>query len=136
MRVCIFEVFELKFTVICLSLRNWIKIGIKDSRIPIFIIFLMERVGSVLEKAAAQSVDAATTALIPGLSSKLLILSIMQTIMCSVPTPFFPANWLMLRLLRISSIIHSIKNFSKIFGKSLVDAIFLTSVRVFKGPLI
>ena len=90
MRVCIFEVFELKFTVICLSLRNWIKIGIKDSRIPIFIIFLMERVGSVLEKAAAQSVDAATTALIPGLSSKLLILSIMQTIMCS--DSFFPGK--------------------------------------------
>ena len=31
-----------------------------------FIIFLIDRVGSVLEKAAAQSVEAATTALIPG----------------------------------------------------------------------
>ena len=45
--VYILEVFELKLTVICLSLKNWIRIDIRDSRIPILIIFNLAKTNPI-----------------------------------------------------------------------------------------
>ena len=52
---------------------------------PILINLVTVLVGSVLEKADAQSTEAWSTALIPGLSSKLRTLSLSFTTRCSVP---------------------------------------------------
>lgn len=92
-KVSIEDSVRLKLTVIFLSVRNSIKIGINEGLIPIFIIFLTDLVGSVREKADAQSTEEQMTAFIPGWSRRYFTLSIRQTIMCSVPITFLPANW-------------------------------------------
>ena len=127
------DCWPLKFTDICLFSRNFIITLTRDHFSPILISFVTVLVASVLEKAEGQSKAALTTARIPGFSNKLRTLSTSLTTRCSVPIPFLPANLFLSMLAPISSVTLPLRNSSKIYEKSRVEATFLTSSHVFSS---
>ena len=121
------EVFPFILTIIFRSLRKSIRTLTRLLLIPTFTSLMATSVGSTLSNAPLQSYELRMTASDSGLSRIFLILSTRVTIRCSVPTPFFPPYWRLLRFLEMSSFIHCrrmcscpfilVEHFKHIFGK-------------------